>query len=64
MSYKRPALLSARPDDINFTRAMAGVGMNFASEADYSADIEVTLLHASLLGMEEHDLRVLSVLST
>ena len=64
VSYKRSTLLAPRPDDVSLTQAMAGVGMNFAVEADHRADIEVTLLHASQLGMEGHDLRVLSVLTT
>jgi hypothetical protein len=43
---------------------MAGIGMNFAAEPERDADIESTILHASQLGMDEGDLRVLSVLTT
>ncbi|MBM4380086.1 MAG: hypothetical protein FJ086_12450 [Deltaproteobacteria bacterium] len=38
--------------------------MNFAAQGEPDADIEGTLVHASEVGMEEHDLRVLSVLAT
>jgi hypothetical protein len=43
---------------------MVGIGMNFAAEPQVDADIETTLLHASELGMDEGELRVLSVLTT
>jgi hypothetical protein len=43
---------------------MVGIGMNFAANAEADADIESTLLHASVLGLEEGDLRVLAVLTT
>lgn len=38
--------------------------MNFASTAERDADLEPTLVHASQLGMDDGDLRVLSVLTT
>lgn len=50
-----PGILTAR---------MVGIGMNFAAEGDWDADIEPTLLQASVAGMEGHDFRVLSVLTT
>lgn len=50
------------PDEL--TAAMAGIGMNFAAEARMNADIEPTLVRASELGMDDGDLRVLSVLTT
>lgn len=43
---------------------MVGIGMNFAAEANPSAPIEETLVHATEIGMDEHDLRVLAVLTT
>lgn len=50
-----PAVLTAR---------MAGIGMNLATKAEAEADIEGTLLQASVVGMEEGDFRVLAVLTT
>jgi hypothetical protein len=46
------------------TRDMVGIGMNFAAEPNVEAPIEETLTHASALGMEDGDLRALSVLTT
>jgi hypothetical protein len=43
---------------------MVGIGMHFAAEGRPDADIEATLVHASALGMDEGDLRVLAVLTT
>jgi hypothetical protein len=43
---------------------MAGIGMNFAAAPDVDAEIEDTLVHASAVGMDDGDLRVLSVLTT
>ena len=43
---------------------MVGIGMNFAAAATAHAPIEETLVHASALGMEKHDLRVLAELTT
>jgi hypothetical protein len=43
---------------------MVGIGMSFAANAAAGADIEGTLVHASALGMDEGDLRVLAVLTT
>lgn len=48
----------------DLTGRMVGIGMNFAAEPERDADLEPTLLHASQLGMDEGDLRVLSVLTT
>lgn len=42
---------------------MVGIGMNFAAVPDYDADIELTLVRASQVGMDDGDLRVLSVLT-
>ena len=43
---------------------MAGIGMRFATEPDLQANIEDTLIAASVEGMEHDDLRVLAVLVT
>lgn len=64
MAFSRATALRDPPDEANLTRDMVGVGMNFAAEANPSAPIEETLVHASAAGMDEHDLRVLAVLTT
>lgn len=48
----------------DLTRAMVGIGMLFADSGDPTANIEDTLISASIAGMEEDDLRVLAVLTT
>lgn len=63
MAFSRPPP-AQRPSADVLTARMAGIGMNFAAEPERDADIEVTLVHASQLGMDEGDLRVLSVLTT
>jgi hypothetical protein len=45
------------------TSDMAGIGMNFAAPPNPEARIEETLLAAAWAGMQEHDLRVLSLLA-
>jgi hypothetical protein len=64
MAFSRAPLSGQRPDDAALTRDMAGIGMNFAAEPQREAGIEETLVFASALGMDEHDLRVLAVLTT
>lgn len=64
MAFSRPSALPARPESSELTARMVGIGMSFAAEPQIGADIEVTLLHASELGMDEGELRVLSVLTT
>lgn len=64
MAYNRPPLLSGRPATELLTADMVGIGMNFAAAPNPDAKIEETLVHASALGMDDHDLRVLSVLTT
>jgi len=46
------------------TARMVGIGLSFADEPEVDADIESTLVFASSAGMDEADLRVLSVLTT
>ena len=53
-----------RPSGDVLTARMVGIGMNFAAIPDRDADLEVTLVHASQVGMDDGDLRVLSVLTT
>ncbi len=53
-----------RPSADVLTARMAGIGMNFAAEPARDADLESTLVHAAQLGMDDGDLRVLSVLTT
>ena len=64
MPFSRPSALVERPDNDALTRDMVGIGMNFAAEPNGEAPIEETLVHASSLGMDNGDLRVLSVLTT
>ena len=63
MGFKR-AIEEARPSNEVLTARMVGIGMNFAATAEADADIETTLVHASELGMEDGDFRVLSVLTS
>jgi hypothetical protein len=64
MGFKRtltpPALLQGEA----LTAAMVGIGMNFAGPAAPNANIEDTLLAASVEGLDHEDYRVLSVLVT
>ncbi len=64
MPYSRPPALGTRPDADQLTRDMVGIGMNFSAEPNPDAPVEETLVHASSLGMDDDDLRVLSVLTT
>lgn len=64
MAFSRRLALRERPDDDALTHDMVGIGMNFAAEPNGVAPIEETLVHASSLGMDDGDLRVLSVLTT
>jgi hypothetical protein len=64
MAFSRAPSPRPMPTPDELTAQMVGIGMNFAAEADVDADIESTLLNASVLGMDEGDLRVLAVLTT
>lgn len=64
MAFSRTTPLGKRPDAKALTSNMVGIGMNFAAEPNSSAPVEETLVHVSELGMEDHDLRVLAVLTT
>ena len=64
MAYRRAKSLEQTPTPAELTARMVGIGMNFAAKGQANADIENTLICASIVGMEEGDLRVLSVLTT
>lgn len=64
MAFRRSTTTSPRPPDDVLTARMVGIGMNFAAAPEPDADIEATLVEASVVGMDEHDLRVLAVLTT
>ncbi len=64
MAFTRPPLLGEHPESKTLIADMVGIGMNFAAAPNPDTKIEETLVRASALGMDEHDLRVLSVLST
>lgn len=64
MAFSRSSSPEPTPAPDELTARMVGIGMNFAAKADADADIERTLLHASVVGMDEGDLRVLAVLTT
>ena len=63
MDYHATSMLRPRPKPAQLTAAMAGIGMAFATEPDREANLEDTLIYASEVGMDEGDLRVLSVLT-
>ncbi len=64
MPYKRTTFAPELPRGDSLTHAMVSIGMAFAAEADGDANIEDTLLAASIEGVELDDLRVLSLLVT
>jgi hypothetical protein len=64
MAFRRTTSPEAMPAPGELTSRMVGIGMSFAAKADADADIESTLVHASAVGMDEGDLRVLAVLTT
>ena len=64
MAFSRATSPVPTPAQGDLTARMVGIGMNFAAKAEADAEIESTLLHASVLGMDDGDLRVLAVLTT
>lgn len=64
MAFSRASSLEEMPQADELSARLVGIGMNFAAKAQSDADIENTILHASVLGMNEGDLRVLAVLTT
>src|SRR6266545_4761699 len=64
MAYRRPIAPARFPRGEELTAAMAGIGMRFAATPNEGANIEDTLVAASVEAMERDDLRVLAVLTT
>lgn len=64
MAYSRANTPEPVPTPDQLTARMVGIGMGFAAKGDADADIESTLVHASNIGMNDGDLRVLAVLTT
>ncbi len=64
MPFNRVSACLQLPEGDELTESMAGIGMRFAAEPAPNPNIEDTLLAASFEGMENDDLRVLSVLVT
>lgn len=64
MAFKRSPIPEPTPSPEVLTARMVGIGLAFAAEPEVDADIESTLVFASVVGMDEDDLRVLSVLTT
>ncbi len=64
MGFSRSTLAKEPPSAQGLTEAMAGIGMGFAAQPDPMANIEDTLLFASMDAMDRDDLRVLAVLVT
>jgi len=64
MPFSRALAPRTPPQADELTAAMVGIGMNFASRAHPNANIEDTLLFASVEGMDKDDLRVLAILVT
>jgi len=64
MPFSRSAQARGLPEGGRLTSDMVGIGMLFAAPASREPNIEDTLVAASYAGMEQSDLRVLSVLTT
>ena len=64
MSFRRATSPEPMPSPEVLTARMVGIGLSFAAKPEVDADIESTLVFASADGMDEDDLRVLSVLTT
>lgn len=64
MAFRRKVAPTSTLAGAELTAAMAGIGMNFATEPAPEPNIEDTLLAASAEAMERDDLRTLAVLVT
>ncbi len=64
MPYSRTRRPPALPTGDELTRSLAGIGIALAAEPIRDADIETTLVAASIAGMEQDDLRGLALLVT
>jgi len=63
MAFRRE-ILPRETDTESLTQELAGIGMNFSAKKLKSVNIEDALLHASVEGMVNDDLRVLAILTT
>lgn len=64
MGFSRPASAASPVSPEILTARLVGIGFNLAAPGDPDADLEGTLVQASLAGLEGHDMRVLSLLTT
>lgn len=64
MAFRREVAPATLLDGEALTRAMTGIGMQFAATPERDPNIEDTLLAASVSGVERGDLRTLAVLVT
>jgi len=64
MAHRRIATAERLPEGDALTSACAGIGILFAATPLSDANIEDTLVAASVAGMDQDDLRVLAVLVT
>ncbi|MCC7173336.1 MAG: hypothetical protein IT459_23020 [Planctomycetes bacterium] len=62
MGHKRRIAPATQLAGDDLTSALVGIGVQLAAEPNVSANIEDTLIAASIDGMEHHDLRVLALL--
>lgn len=61
---RKTKFLEPLPDDDTLTSRMRGIGMSFvgADKTDWDANFELTLIHASMIGLDGNDYRVLRAL--
>jgi hypothetical protein len=64
MPFSRALAPARTPDEEALTRQLVGIGMAFAAPAEADANIENSLLFASVAGLDHGDLRILAVLTT
>ncbi len=64
MGFKRVLLPVTTPTAEQLTADMIGIGMLFGGQGSAAPNIEDTLLHASVAGVDGEDFRVLAVLCT
>lgn len=58
---RKTEFLEPLPDDETLRSRMRGIGMSFVGgdKTDWDANVELTLVHASMTGLDGHDYRVL-----
>lgn len=64
MAFNRAPLAATPLSPETLTARLVGLGFNLAAPDEPDADLEGTLLQASVAGLEDGDLRVLSLLTT